>query len=247
MLKIINSLIKPLLVFAFVYLAIIQLRVVTVWVMDSYIPFQKSLCFGVLGGLAVGFLVRPGLAFTFVHEITHWIAALFRGVKPRAFYVEDTGRGYIQLRKVTAVIALAPYFLNVLCLASLAMFKYHQYLNVSKSTGIYGYIAFFIGFSFSLHVVYTLRTIRRQSDLKQGGGVLFSYSLILCLFILSSTIIFSLYTSNSAMEGVHLFWHQINECAIQIKGDALTFKKILADENYFIFNQLIPNISYGGR
>lgn len=126
------------------------------------------------------------------------------------------------------------------------MFKYHQYLRIGSATGIYEYISFFIGFSFSLHIVYTLRTIRGQSDLKQGGGALFSYSLISCLFILSSTIIFSMYISGSTTAGFHLFLHQLNEGVTRVKGDALTLRKIIADEDYFFFNQVIETISSGG-
>lgn len=109
MMKIISVMIKPPLAVAFIYLAIVQLQIAIVWVMSSRIPFEKSLCLGILGGIAIGFLVKPGLSFIFIHEITHWIAALCRGVKPKSFYVEK-GRGFIQLRKITAVYSACSLF-----------------------------------------------------------------------------------------------------------------------------------------
>ena len=132
---------------------------------------------------------KPMLAYVVGHELTHalWVL-MFRG-RIRSISVSKNG-GAVKASKVNPLILLAPYFFPIYTLAVIGLWLLLSYLYpIQKFLPL---AVFFIGFTWSFHLLLNLHTLTEsQPDILAVGRV-FSAVLIYTLnvFILGLLITF---------------------------------------------------------
>ena len=132
---------------------------------------------------------KPMLAYVFGHELTHalWVL-IFRG-RVKSIRVTKNG-GAVKATKTNPLIILAPYFFPLYTLIVICIWMLASYLYPIQR---FFYIAiFFIGFTWSFHLLLNLYILREsQHDIRAVGHV-FSAVMIYALniFILGILITF---------------------------------------------------------
>jgi hypothetical protein len=115
--------------------------------------------------------------YIFGHELTHALAAWSVGGKVLGFKIGESG-GHVDLSHSNAFIALSPYCVPIYTL--LLIFGYRLLLWLRPALGNAGLFAVLVGLTLAFHGLKTFEVLfdRRQPDLAQAGGVVFSLSWI---------------------------------------------------------------------
>jgi hypothetical protein len=147
----------------------------------------NHLVFGI-GGLFSAILVaakRTKLEFftTFEHELTHNIWALLFFMKPVGFHVNEDGSGLFQYIPKNSnifkalLITLSPYFFPTACFLWLPFY-------IFWAENWHPLYFTFMGIFFGYHIVSSFHETKPyQSDITQFGKI-FSYAIILPLYII---------------------------------------------------------------
>lgn len=143
------------------------------------LPFSA----GFLGYLALHYAwFRPVRLYVFAHELTHAWAAWLSGAKVYRFHVGALG-GHVDLSESNAVITLAPYIFPVYSIATLAAYRVCLWGLGDRAHALRWMHLVFLGVmgaTLAFHWAHTAEAVRvrRQPDLRQGGGIVFSLSVI---------------------------------------------------------------------
>jgi hypothetical protein len=149
--------------------------------------------------------LRPRYVYVLGHELTHALFVLLCGGKIHELRVTSEG-GHVVTDKNNLLISLSPYFVPFWSLAAVALyglcgaafdFAAVQHLRLGEwrlSLGMDAALACLLGYTWGLHLTFTLWMVTRdQPDLKQNGtffSLVFIYFinlvLILGLFVLAS-------------------------------------------------------------
>ena len=128
--------------------------------------------------------VLPGLSRLYVlgHELTHAVWGLAFGARVSNLKVRSTG-GSVTLSKSNVWITLAPYFFPfwtaVVALAALAVRAAMYFAFPEGAFPVPWLWMFAVGFTWSFHVCFTIRSLmQRQPDVQEYGRVC-SWTLIL--------------------------------------------------------------------
>ncbi len=132
---------------------------------------------------------KPMLAYVFGHELTHalWVL-IFRG-RVRSIKVTKNG-GAVKATKTNPLIILAPYFFPLYTLFVICIWMLASYLYPIQR---FFYIAiFFIGFTWSFHLLLNLYILREsQHDIRAVGHIFSAVTIYaLNVFILGILITF---------------------------------------------------------
>jgi len=153
--------------------------------------------------------------YTFSHEISHAISGLLQGIKVKKIKVKKNS-GYVVFKgKPNFITELSPYFIPFY-----ALFIAFLYFSISIFIKIEDYkilFIFFEGFFLSFHIINTIEIMSGiiQSDFKKAGGILFSYTFIVLINILSIILI------------LKILFPKIINFSFFIKKSIIYFKKIL--------------------
>ena len=153
-----------------------QNQVYFLWGMGTYIVMHL-------------FFFKPNYVYNLGHETVHVLSTWLSFGKAKNMKVSSEG-GSVQTSKANFFISISPYFVPIytilLCVA---------YFAISKFTDISGYmpyIVFFIGFTFTMHIILTVEALKvAQPDLIKTG-YLFSLSIIYVINILLASFIIGL-------------------------------------------------------
>lgn len=123
---------------------------------------------------------------TFEHELTHNLWAMIFLKKPTGFRVNEDGTGLFQwtgASKFSSIfIYLAPYFFPTACFLWLPFY-------VMCKEEYYWFYFLMMGIFFGYHLMSTYQEIgTHQSDIT-ANGIIYSYILITCLFVVFHGII----------------------------------------------------------
>jgi len=149
--------------------------------------------------------LRPRYLYVLGHELTHALFVLLCGGRIHDFRVTADG-GHVVTDKNNLLISLSPYFVPFWSLVAVAAygllgngveFGSVQHLRVGEwrfSLGMDAVLSFVLGYTWGLHLSFTLwMVMREQPDLQQNGtffSLVFIYcinlALILGLFVLAS-------------------------------------------------------------
>jgi hypothetical protein len=149
--------------------------------------------------------LRPRYIYVLGHELTHALFVLLCGGKIHEFRVTADG-GHVITDKNNLLISLSPYFVPFWSLAAVTAYGLMgvsldlgsvQYLRLGDwrfSLGMDAALSFLLGYTWGLHLTFTLWMVTRdQPDLQQNGtffSLVFIYFinlvLILGLFVLAS-------------------------------------------------------------
>lgn len=149
--------------------------------------------------------LRPRYLYVLGHELTHALFVLLCGGRIHAFRVTSDG-GHVVTDKNNVLISLSPYFVPFWSLVAVAAYGLLgaavdlgsvQHLRVGEwrfSLGMDAALSVVLGYSWGLHLTFTLWMVTRdQPDLQQNGtffSLVFIYcinlALILSLFVLAS-------------------------------------------------------------
>lgn len=134
------------------------------------------------------FFYRPVKSYVLIHELTHAMAARLSGFKVKKILVKSMG-GYVETDGGNGFTALAPYLIPVYAVLTAIVFGL---LSLKWENVFIKFTAVMLfGFFLSFHLMNTFRTLyeKKQSDIKHGGGIVFS--LVLIIFANSIFLIFS--------------------------------------------------------
>lgn len=165
-------------------------------------------------------LIRPTRVYVFGHELTHALAAVLSGSRVRRF-VAGRGSGHVVVEGSNAFIALAPYFIPIYSVLTLAAWRLAA-VWVPEARLRIPFLAL-MGASVAFHCVLTLDilTVETQKDLKQAGGVFFSLTAIALANAAVLVLLFkTLFPASVSLRGFALdvaqgtaqFWRFIAEC-----------------------------------
>lgn len=154
---------------AFPFLAGLLLAVAA-WLFGRYCAVSDAGPVGWIGAAA-------RRIYVFGHELTHALAAWSVGGKVLGFKVGDSG-GHVDLSHSNAFIALAPYCVPIYTL--LLIFGYRLLLWLRPGSGNDFIFPILVGLTLAFHGIKTFEVLfdRRQPDLAQAGGLVFSLSWI---------------------------------------------------------------------
>ncbi len=160
------------------------------------------------------FFFKPNFFYNLGHEGVHVLSAWISFGKAKNLKVSDQG-GSVQTTKSNFFISLSPYFIPIYTIIVIL-----AYFFISKSTDVAAYLPyfiFFIGFTFTMHIVMTAEALRvMQPDLIKTG-YLFSLVLIYVLNVLLAGFIISLvFTGFSFVDMIMQFCVETKELYIFI-------------------------------
>ncbi|MEK6646184.1 MAG: hypothetical protein AABY84_05895 [Candidatus Firestonebacteria bacterium] len=146
------------------------------------------------GGVVTYFILhllflRPIFVHVIGHEITHALWALVFGGRVKSMEVSSEG-GNVVVDKTNFIITLAPYFFPIYTIILIALYFLIkiEYLP---------YIVFFIGFTWSFHIMLTMYSLRvKQTDFKESG-FLFSITFVYLMNIFILSLILALISPNT--------------------------------------------------
>ena len=117
-------------------------------------------------------------SYVAAHELTHAIAAKLSGFKINKISITGTG-GHVLTNGKNKFTALAPYLIPLYALLTMILFSLILLKWNFPALKIIATAVF--GFCMALHLINTFRSIyqEKQTDLRQGGGVIFSAILII--------------------------------------------------------------------
>lgn len=112
------------------------------------------------------------------HELTHALAAWTSGGKVFAIHVEEKG-GHVDLSHSSAFVALAPYCVPFHSLAVVAIYRIVLWMKPEAQAE--ALFLLLMGCALAFHALMTWETLTqvKQPDLKDAGGSVFSFSLII--------------------------------------------------------------------
>ena len=134
--------------------------------------------------------LKIGSMYHFLHELSHWVMAKIFRRKTRGFQFNQYG-GKVDIANPNELIILAPYIFPVITYLLLLLF-----IVVKVFFPLDGFVVnsfyLFLVFSFSVHLVFTLKVLSyEQTDIKFVGKIL-AYSMILSGNLFLFLFIFSL-------------------------------------------------------
>lgn len=188
---------------------------------DEQFLFSPQVWFFMMGFLMWMLLffalpVKPVRSYVFGHEMTHALATMLCGGKVEAFHVAETG-GYIISDRNNFFIALAPYFVPFYTMAGGVVFlvagAFTDLTAWVPLPYLQGFRPFWIlfgftGFSWGLHLTFTVWMLfKGQSDL-QFSGVSFS---LLLIFLVNVLLITAMLLLASPQVGSSDWLQQIQE------------------------------------
>jgi hypothetical protein len=163
-------------------------------------------CWGLVAWLAAFWAgLRPRYLYVLGHELTHALFVLICGGRIYEFRVTAAG-GHVVTDKNNLLISLSPYFVPFWSLVAvtvygllgffvdLAMVQHFRFGNWRFSLGPDAILCFFLGYTWGLHLSFTVWMVARdQPDLQQNGtffSLVFIYTinlaLILAVFLMAS-------------------------------------------------------------
>lgn len=151
---------------------------------------SKIFLWGVLSYVVLHlFLFKPTYVYTLGHEITHVLATWICGGGVKSFKVSK-GSGSVETTKSNFFINLSPYFIPTYTLIiSFLYFLLPLFLNIPNLRTIY---FFLIGFSLSLHLIFTAEVLKTKQPDILNTGYLFSLALIYIINIILVAFLLSL-------------------------------------------------------
>lgn len=169
-----------------------------------HIPSSHSLVSPETMWLATGFLLWLGMWFLFpqpvkayviAHELTHALWAKLFGGRVRDMRFSDRG-GSVMLSKSNVWITLAPYFFPLYTILIIAVrFVTGLFVDPLPLPLLW---LFFVGFTWSFHVTFTIQSLMiTQPDIQEYGRV-FSYAVIY-LFNLAGVGLWVVCTTSASM------------------------------------------------
>ena len=178
--------------------------------------------YGFLGYAILHFLFfKPLRIYVFAHELTHALAAWLGGVAVYGFHVGKQ-EGKVELSSSNTFIALAPYCIPLYALAVVVgyrVFLWYAGQSVPSPSSPSLFLVV-MGAALAFHILMTADTFwgRRQPDLLQAGGMVFSLSIIAIanslLLIVALKIFFPSLVSvargaTDILQGTLAFWGPI--------------------------------------
>ncbi len=135
------------------------------------------------------FFFKPNFFYNLGHESVHVVSTWFSFGKAKNMNVSSQG-GSVETTKSNFFISLSPYFIPIYTiLISIAYFALAKYYDVTPYMPLF---IFFIGFTFTMHIIMTVEALRAaQPDLVKTGYLL-SLALIYSLNVLLAGFIVSL-------------------------------------------------------
>jgi len=160
------------------------------------------------------FFFKPHYVYNLGHEVVHVLSTwLSLG---RARNVKVSGEeGRVQTTRSNFFINISPYFLPIytiiLCVSYFLLSKFTDAPNYSA------YFIFFIGFTFSMHIIMTVEALRTSQPDLIKTGYLFSLSLIYVFNVLVAGLVISLiFTGFSFVDMMMQFFIETKELYIFI-------------------------------
>jgi hypothetical protein len=134
------------------------------------------------------FVYKPVRLYVLAHELTHAAAAWSCGFRVKKMKVTKEG-GSVTLNGSNAFIALAPYCVPLFAVLLILIYVIASFFSdLSRYQDLF---TFLLGLFISFHLISTFETLyeKKQSDLREAGGVVFSVSVIVlsnCLMLLAA-------------------------------------------------------------
>ena len=159
--------------------------------------------------------LRPVFVHVIGHEMTHALWALVFGGRVKSMEVSSEG-GNVVVDKTNFIITLAPYFFPIYTIILIALYFLikPEYLP---------YIVFFIGFTWSFHIMLTIYSLRvKQTDFKESG-FLFSLTFVYLMNIFILSLILALISPNTIKldeflkDGIHILSQLFKYISANIK------------------------------
>lgn len=139
--------------------------------------FAFLAAFGGYCALHASGLLRLRPAYVFAHESSHALAAWLSGEKVHRFVVR-ADRGHVDLSRVTAFIALAPYWLPFYALLVALLFRVWTACDAPPIPRVAFLAA--MGAALAFHACHTLESLHSgQSDLDHAGWLLSLAAIVL--------------------------------------------------------------------
>lgn len=164
------------------------LQLANIYVVDS--RNQLYFLWGLAAYVAMHlFFFKPNFLYNLGHETVHVLTTWASFGKAKKMKVSAEG-GSVQTTKSNFFISISPYFVplytTLLCLAYFIISKF-------RDISVYApYFVFFIGFTFTMHIIMTVEALKTaQPDLIKTG-YLFSLSLIYLANLIVAGFIISL-------------------------------------------------------
>ncbi len=162
------------------------------------IPRMSPTRLGFVSGMAVYLLAHRFIGTrdffdTFTHELTHTIASMLSGGRPKEFLATDANGGHASLTRVNAFVVLAPYSVPLWALMGVLAFR--LLLWVRAAPFILPFVTFYVGLSFMHHLLCQFYGARPyQTDLQRYGHI-FSYGFIVFVnaLVLGHIFLFTMY------------------------------------------------------
>lgn len=143
------------------------------------------------------FIFRLSYVYTFGHEMTHVVTTWISGGGVKSFNVSKEG-GSVQTTKSNTFINLAPYFIPTYSLAvSVLYFVIPLFFKLTNLSAIY---FFLMGFTLTLHLVFTAEALKiRQPDIIKTGYI-FSIVIIYIVNVFLVAIVIGLLFKGISIE-----------------------------------------------
>ena len=133
--------------------------------------------------------LKVGPSYNFLHELSHWVMAKIFFRKTRRFVLNKYG-GKVEIANPNQLIILAPYTFPVFTYTLLFLFIFINFIFPLEIIWIRSIYSFLI-FSFSAHLVLTIKALSYgQTDIKATGKIL-AYSTIISGNLLLLLLVFS--------------------------------------------------------
>lgn len=160
--------------------------------------FNKALFFWpLLAGAAIYLLFmfinnrlgnKNDIFYVLAHELSHALLAVFSGAKIFSIKIKKQS-GNVKLSRSNFLIGLAPYFLPLYAIITTGLYYICAYIfpHVLLRPWFTGAVGFFLAF----HFAHTLEMLAGplQPDLRDEGGIIFSFPVIIFLSCLTTLLV----------------------------------------------------------
>jgi hypothetical protein len=160
------------------------------------------------GGFALWMVIyfllpAPVRTYVLAHELTHALWGALMGAKISNLKVSKES-GSVTLSKTNFLITLAPYFFPFYTMIVIAVyFITGCFLEIED---YFFYWLGLVGFTWSFHITFTVRSLlQKQTDIKEYGH-LFSYTVIFIFNILCIALWIILISPATFMQFLNLLW-----------------------------------------
>ncbi len=149
--------------------------------------------------------LRPRYLYVLGHELTHALFVLLCGGKIHEFRVSGEG-GHVVTNKNNLLISLSPYFVPFWSLVvvtvygllgffvDLSMVQHLELGGRRFSIGPQAFLCFFLGYTWGLHLTFTLWMVGREQPDLQRNGTFFS---LVFIYFVNLVLILSLFIAVS--------------------------------------------------